>query len=205
MSYQQYSQQNSQQNNIYGGNDTGGTPIELLRQDLKPQNNRDDETHYSVGSIDTTTDIRNLVNEINTNIETKSDKKKSSNKDDDTETTKSSKLNDIEKSIKNKKSKNKKIKNNKKYKKISIKNNSVKKNMCNTWEDYLYDFILLFIIFMLMSQEFVKNFIGSKIKMINVNDKGVVPFFGVVVYGFIFVTVFICMKILINKAIDFSL
>ena len=58
---------------------------------------------------------------------------------------------------------------------------------------------------MLMSQEFVKNFIGSKIKIINVNDKGVVPFYGVIVYGFIFVTVFICMKLLINKTIEFSL
>ena len=77
------------------------------------------------------------------------------------------------------------------------------KKDCNTWEDYLYDFILLFIIFMLMSQEFVKNFIGSKIKLINVNDKGVVPINGVIVYGFIFVTVFIVMKILINKLIIF--
>jgi hypothetical protein len=72
------------------------------------------------------------------------------------------------------------------------------KKDCNTWEDYLYDFILLFIIFMLMSQEFVKNFIGSKIKLINVNDKGVVPITGVMVYGFIFVTVFNNINRIVN-------
>ena len=38
---------------------------------MKIKNNKDDETHYSVGSIDTTSDIRNLVKEINTNIESK--------------------------------------------------------------------------------------------------------------------------------------
>lgn len=56
---------------------------------------------------------------------------------------------------------------------------------------------------MLMSQEFVKNSIGSKIKIINVNDKGLVPITGIAVYGFIFVIVFIVMKFLINKLILF--
>jgi cation transport ATPase len=202
---------NYQQQNMYGGNSNmDGTPIEFLRQDLKSQqqNNKDDETNYSVGSIDTTSDIHNLVKEINTNIESKqkenNENKNENNTDTDTE--------ESQKSEKSKKKKSKltsnKLKNNSKNNKKNRKNkkrNFKKSNLCNTWEDYLYDFILLFIIFMLMSQEFVKNFIGSKIKIINVNDKGFVPFSGVVVYGFIFVTIFICMKILINKAIEFSL
>lgn len=192
---------NYQQQNMYNNN-MDGTPIEILRQDLKPQNNsRDDETQYTVGSIDTTTDIRNLVKEINTNIESKTTNNKQE-KDTDTDDI-SHKSNKYNKTKKSKKSNIKKIKinKNKKNNKINVK----KTDLCNTWEDYLYDFILLFIIFMLMSQEFVKNFIGSKIKIINVNNNGVVPFSGVVVYGFIFVTVYICMKILINKAIDFNL
>jgi hypothetical protein len=192
---------NYQQQNMYNNN-MDGTPIEILRQDLKPQNNsRDDETQYTVGSIDTTTDIRNLVKEINTNIESKTTNNKEE-KDTDTDDI-SHKSNKSNKTKKSKKSNIKKIKinKNKKNNKINVK----KTDLCNTWEDYLYDFILLFIIFMLMSQEFVKNFIGSKIKIINVNNNGVVPFSGVVVYGFIFVTVYICMKILINKAIDFNL
>ena len=75
-----------------------------------------------------------------------------------------------------------------------------KKHECSIpMEDYAYDFILLFIIFMLMSQDFVKNFIGSYVKSINVNEKGVVPIHGVAIYGIIFVTVFILSKIFINK------
>ena len=185
--------QNQQYNTstMFNGGDTGGTPIELLRNDLKSSDNKkDNESHYTVGSIDTTTDIRNLVDEINTNIEKKQQITKNN---EDTES---------EKNKKNKKG-NKKEKKEKKNKQNINKNKIIvktkQKNICNTWEDYLYDFILLFIIFMLMSQDFVKNFIGSKIKIINVNEKGVVPLSGVVVYGFIFVTIFICMKILINS------
>ena len=52
---------------------------------------------------------------------------------------------------------------------------------------------------MLMSQDFVKNFVGSKINIINVNELGIVPISGVAVYGLIFVTVFIFSKIFIDK------
>lgn len=210
MNYQnQYNQQNQQ---MFGGN-TDGTPITLLRNDINSQNEQqanDNQSHYTVGSIETTSDIRNLVKEINSNIESKklnknSKKKNNTDTDTDTESLKSGKS---EKSLKSTKSdKSKKIKKINKLKKSKTSNKLTKltkqKKDCNTWEDYLYDFILLFIIFMLMSQEFVKNFIGSKIKLINVNDKGVVPITGVMVYGFIFVTVFIVMKILINKLIIF--
>lgn len=220
---------NYQQQNMYtGNNNMDGTPIELLRKDLKPQqNSKDDETHYSVGSIDTTSDIRNLVKEINSNIESKKnnnnnkndkDTDTDTNTDTDTDTNKNFKKSKLSsKNIKNTnknnpkkstiKSNKNKLNKNKLNKSKSNKNklNNNKVNNCNTWEDYLYDFILLFIIFMLMSQDFVKNFIGSKIKIINVNDKGIIPFSGVMVYGFIFVTVFICMKILINKVFDITL
>jgi hypothetical protein len=211
MNYQnQYNQQNQQNQQMFGGN-TDGTPITLLRNDINSQNEQqanDNQSHYTVGSIETTSDIRNLVKEINSNIESKKqnkNSKKNNNTDTDTESLKSGKS---EKSLKSTKSdKSKKIKKINKLKKSKTSNKLTKltkqKKDCNTWEDYLYDFILLFIIFMLMSQEFVKNFIGLKIKLINVNDKGVVPITGVMVYGFIFVTVFIVMKILINKLIIF--
>ena len=67
---------NYQSQNIMMNGNTEGTPIELLRNDVT-RNNRDNESHYSVGSIDTSSDIRNLVNEINNNIKTK--KKKNNN------------------------------------------------------------------------------------------------------------------------------
>lgn len=88
----------------------------------------------------------------------------------------------------------------KKRTKKRIEKINQKKNDCNIpMVDYAYDFILLFIIFMLMSQDFVKNFIGAYVKSINVNEKGIVPIHGVAVYGIIFVTVFILSKIFINK------
>jgi hypothetical protein len=161
-------------------NNTDGTPIGLLRNDLNNNVNnnvnKDDESHYSVGSIDTTTDIRNLVNEINTNIKSKKENDEKNNID-------ANDISDIKKD------------DDKKAKKKKNKNNKYKVPM----EDYLYDFVLLFIIFMLMSQDFVKNFIGSYIKIININEKGIVPISGVATYGVIFVTVFILSKIFINK------
>jgi hypothetical protein len=157
-------------------NNTDGTPIGLLRNDL----NNDNDSHYSVGSIDTTTDIRNLVNEINTNIKSKKENYKEEDEIKNIDT------NDISDEKKD---------DDKKKKKKRNKNNKYKVPM----EDYLYDFVLLFIIFMLMSQDFVKNFIGSYIKIININEKGVVPISGVATYGVIFVTVFILSKIFINK------
>ena len=169
-------------------NNTDGTPIGLLRNDLNNNvnnnDNKDNDSHYSVGSIDTTTDIRNLVNEINTNI-------KSKKENDDKNNIDVNDINDINdiSDISDTKKNNEKTKNKKK------KNNKYKVPM----EDYLYDFVLLFIIFMLMSQDFVKNFIGSYIKIININEKGIVPISGVATYGVIFVTVFILSKIFINK------
>jgi hypothetical protein len=84
------------------------------------------------------------------------------------------------------------------------KDKKEKKDKCKKieYDDYIYDFILLFIIFMLMSQQFVKNFIGTYIKAININESGVVPFSGVVIYGLIFVSLFISSKIFINKIVD---
>lgn len=209
---------NYQNQQMFAGN-TDGTPITLLRHDLDTQNGQyDNQSQYTVGSIETTSDIRNLVKEINNNIESKktdkTNKIKKNDTDNNTDTdtdTDTKKSNKSDKSNKANKLKSNKLKSNKskfnksKSKKLKSKKSKSKKNQynCNTWEDYLYDSILLFIIFMLMSQEFVKNSIGSKIKMINVNDKGVVPITGVAVYGFIFVVVFIVMKFLINKLILF--
>ena len=164
-------------------NNTGGTPIGLLRKDLNNNVGKDDESHYSVGSIDTTTDIRNLINEINTNIKSKKENYKENDEKNNLDANDINDINDIKKD------------DDKKAKKRKNKNNKYKVPM----EDYLYDFVLLFIIFMLMSQDFVKNFIGSYIKIININEKGIVPISGVATYGVIFVTVFIFSKIFINK------
>ena len=97
MNYQnQYNQQNQQ---MFGGN-TDGTPITLLRNDINSQNEHqtnDNQSHYTVGSIETTSDIRNLVKEINSNIESKKQNKNSkknnnTDTDSDTESLKSGKV-----------------------------------------------------------------------------------------------------------------
>jgi len=74
-----------------------------------------------------------------------------------------------------------------------------KKNTTNIVEDSIYDGILLLIIYLLMSQEFVKFFIGKYIKYVNVNSEGVVPFSGVFIYGFIFVLVFLTIRFVVHK------
>jgi len=167
---------NFQNQNIMNGS-TEGTPITQLRRDLI-QN--DDDSQYSIASIKTSTDIRQLVNEINNDIKNKNNDKKDLDiisKKQETDTTT---LTDTD---------------NEKPKKIKKKNN----NKYSIIEDSIYDGILLLIIFILMSQHFVKNFIGNYINIINVNQEGVVPMLGVVTYGFIFVVVFLSVKILIYK------
>jgi len=173
----------------FNGN-TDGTPITQLRQDVASmQKFNDIDSHYSVESIKTSTDLREMINDINTNI-----KNKQTNENDKIE-------------LKNKHIKNKKTEESddgeiKKMKKDNKNNKEKKKCKQIDYEDYVYDFILLFIIFMLMSQQFVKNFIGTYIKVININETGVVPFSGVVIYGLIFVSLFISSKIFINNIVD---
>jgi cation transport ATPase len=165
---------------MYVNGNTDGTPITQLRNDIPDKKKfNDDESNYSLDSIKTSTDLRQMIDNINNDIE--SSKKQESIKkasDDDT----------IEKEEKEEQKKKRK--------------KDKKKKSKETLEDYIYDFILLYIIFMLMSQQFVKNFIGTYIKSININETGVVPFKGIAIYGVIFVSIFILSKLLINKIVE---
>lgn len=199
---------------IITGN-TGGTPITQLRKDLI---NNDLDSNYSLDSIKTSSDIRKLVDEINNNgtnnrilnniQNDKTDNKidndsyksrnsiKSSNSNnsnntvDTTDTTDTIDTEDTEDTL-NTDDKNKSDKKKRKH----------KKNKSNIIEDSIYDGILLLIIFILMSQHFVKNFIGNYVKVINENDEGYVPITGIVSYGVIFVMVFLSARIFIHKII----
>ena len=178
---------------------TEGTPITKLRNDLvqtvhKVKN--DLESNYSMDSIKTSTDIRQLVDEINNNINFNNnndndnddkDKDKHISNDTESSSTKYSK-----KQIKQEYTDEEVIKKDKKKRKN-------KKYKVNIIEDSIYDGILLLIIFILMSQHFVKNFIGNYVNIINVNQEGFVPFTGVVTYGIIFVLVFLSTRLLIHK------
>jgi len=169
-------------NNPVMSGSTDGTPITLLRQDVAKKLNHepdnDMESHYSIESIKTTTDIKELVDEINNNIKNKKNKKeKKKSKQNETNTdTDTDETEDKEDKKRDKKS--------------------------NIIEDSIYDGILLLIIYLLMSQGFVKNFLGRYIKIINVNSEGVVPFVGVLTYGLIFVLVFLSIRFVIHKVSD---
>ena len=172
--------------NMYGNGNTDGTPITQLRNDIPDRKKfNDDESNYSIDSIKTSTELRQMIDNINNDIE--SSKKQESTKQLSSEDT----LDEEDKEDKEKKKKRKKDKKNKSKEKCK-----------ETLEDYIYDFILLYIIFMLMSQQFVKNFIGTYIKSININENGVVPFKGIAIYGVIFVSIFILSKLLINKIVE---
>jgi len=170
--------------NMYVNGNTDGTPITQLRNDIPDKKKfNDDESNYSLDSIKTSTDLRQMIDNINNDIV--SSKKQESNKissDNDT----------IEEEKKEEKKEQKK----------KDKKKKSKEKCKETLEDYIYDFILLYIIFMLMSQQFVKNFIGTYIKSININETGVVPFKGIAIYGVIFVSIFILSKLLINKIVE---
>lgn len=179
MNFQQNLQQNLPQNinfqNPISGN-TDGTPIDMLRADLKQLEdiNNDNESVR----------IKELVNDINGDLDIESDKStekpikvysKKNKTNDDTDT-------DTDSDIKSKKSK---------------KNSNKKKS--NGLVDTLFDAVLLFVIYMLMSQHFIKSFIGTYISVINGNEDGVVTNFGVAVYGLIFIILFVLAKILVYK------
>ena len=169
-------------NPIISGN-TDGTPITHLRQDIVQKINNemnDNESHYSIESIKTTTDIKELVDEINKDIKKKNKSKSKNTDEEDREDREDREISNNSEKTKNKKKK--------------------KYNKKDTFlEDTLYDGILLLIIYLLMSQGFVKNFLGKYIKVINVNEEGIVPFLGVFTYGFIFVVVFLSIRFAIHK------
>lgn len=102
-------------------------------------------------------------------------------------------VNEINNDIKNKKKQ-------KKEKTTKDVNNDTKINTKKSTivEDSIYDGILLLIIYLLMSQEFVKNFLGIYVNVINANSDGVVPFLGILTYGFIFVVVFLSIRYVIH-------
>jgi len=171
---------------IISGN-TEGTPITHLRRDLIDSGDNDNNSHYSAESIKTTTDMRELVDEINKNIKKKKDNKKKDNGTDtrtDTDTSTDTDTGNIDRD-------DKKIKKN--------KNSNSKQNILN---DSIYDGILLLIIYLLMSQDFVKTFIGKYVKIINVNEDGIVPLTGILTYGIIFVLVFLSIRLTIHKISD---
>jgi hypothetical protein len=65
--------------------------------------------------------------------------------------------------------------------------------------DMIKDPILIWLIYILMSQNFFKNLIGKYVKTINPNEEGVVTFTGVAMYGLILVVFFTLVKFILQQ------
>lgn len=178
MNFQQNMPQNINFQNPISGT-TNGTPIDILREDLKQL----EEINHDNESVR----IKKLVNDINDDLDIESEKS----------TDKSIKVYSKKKSENNENNENTDTDTDLNIKSKSKKSSKNKKN--TGLVDTLFDAVLLFVIYMLMSQHFMKSFIGTYISVINENQDGVVSNFGVAVYGLIFIIIFILSKILVNK------
>lgn len=170
MNFQQNMPQNINFQNPISGT-TDGTPIDMLRSDLKHLEdiNNDNESVR----------IKKLVNDINDDLDIESEKS-------------------TDKSIKVYSKKKSKDKVDTDTDTDTKTKKSSKKNKNTGLVDTLFDAVLLFVIYMLMSQHFIKSFIGTYISVINGNQDGVVSNFGVAIYGLIFIIIFVLSKILVH-------
>ncbi len=157
----------------------GGTPISQLRKDVavaKSQKQIELDTYdahtdnYTTES-DRNSHIKNLVEDINNEIEDGKKKKVKVVKDTDTDTE--------EEKPKKKKSKN------------SFFNFTI--------PEMVKDPILIWVIYMLMSQNFFKKLIGKYLTQINPNEEGVVSFTGIAIYGLVMVVLFTLIKFLLKQ------
>ena len=153
----------------------GGTPISQLRKDIantKSQKKVDSDKYTDdyIPESDRNSHIKNLVEDINNEIE---DGKKNKVKVQDTDTETE------EEKPKKKKSKG------------SFFNFTI--------PEMIKDPILIWILYMLMSQNFFKKLIGKYITQINPNEEGIVSFTGVAVYGLVMVVLFTLIKFLLKQ------
>jgi hypothetical protein len=151
----------------------GGTPISQLRKDVAIAKSKDVDDVYIddyTTESDRNSHIKNLVKDINNEID--DDKKKKTKKQDTDSDTE-------EEKPKKKKSKG------------SFFNFTI--------PEMIKDPILIWVIYMLMSQNFFKKLVGKYITHINPNEEGVVPFSGVAVYGLVLVVLFTLIKFLLKQ------
>lgn len=176
----------------------GGTPIGMLRKDVVEQQAKQmNEQHLRQYMDDRNIDvdvqrqkdadaIDALINQINTDSDESKPKKKKTKlnrknkskkaKDSDTETDTDA---DEEK------------------KEVKVEKKS-KFKLPFRIPEFIRDPLLIWIIFILLSQNFIKQLIGKYVKQINPNEDGVVSFMGVVIYGLIFAVLFGLIKFLLN-------
>jgi hypothetical protein len=178
----------------------GGTPIGMLRKDVVEQQAKQmNEQHIRQYMDDRNINIDEqrqkeddeidaLINQINTDSSESKPKKKKTKLN---KKIKSKKLKDTETDTDEEKKEEKDEKKSKSKSKLSFK-------MPFKIPEFTKDPLLIWIIFILLSQNFIKQLIGKYVKQINPNEEGVVSFMGVVIYGLIFAVLFGLIKFLLN-------
>lgn len=177
----------------------GGTPIGMLRKDVVEQQAKQmNQQHIRQYMDDRNIDIddqrqkdEDAIDELINQINTESDesipkKKKSKSKTKSKEKDKSKDTDTDTDTDDNSNKKNVKIEKKSKFK------------LFFRIPEFIRDPLLIWIIFILLSQNFIKQLIGKYVKQINPNDEGVVSFMGVVIYGLIFAVLFGLIKFLLN-------
>jgi hypothetical protein len=158
----------------------GGTPITHLRKDVALLNRPTQSNDvYKSRESDNDDRIKDIVDDINIGLEDDIKKKKKSKVDTDT-------TDEEEEEIKDKKDK-------KKSKKESTIISDIKV------PEFFKDGILIWILYMLMSQNFFKKLIGKYLNSINPSEEGIVSNLGVAMYGLILVTLFTLIKIVAKQ------
>ncbi len=162
----------------------GGTPISQLRKDILetiPLHN-DSESSKSTKS-NKSNNMKFIVDDINNDSEIgPKNKKKKKSDDDDYKEEEDEEEEDDEEETKPKKKK---------------KSSDFNLNNLNIPE-MLKDPVLIWLIYMLMSQNFFKNLVGKYISSINPNEEGVVTIKGVAMYGLILVALYTLIKFILK-------
>ncbi len=177
-----------------------GTPITLLRPDIKEynirnniQNNREhfvqnntetmnSNTEKSYDSTHIDPDMKKMLKQPSnsSNSETKKQIKTESSRKTDTET-KTDSVSDTETETK------------------PLKIKKEKKTFLQKISQYLIDPVILFVIYVLMSQDFVKHTIGKYVTVINPDESGLVGIKGILAYGIVLVIIYNITRLIIHK------
>jgi hypothetical protein len=158
---------------ITSGGPTGGTSIYALKYNNQQHNNTEDHN------------IRNIVNNINTAVNSDVESRHSIQYEDNIDNEECDIDDEIDEDdkITEEETEEYVIKSNKKHRKHK-KNNK-------------FDFrdpILLWLVYMMLSQGFIKDTIGKYVPVINPNDEGVVGLFGIGTYGIILVVIYFVLR-----------
>lgn len=147
----------------------GGTPIRQLRSDI--------DTHKQNEDANESNKIKYIANDINNDSDIGPPKRKNKKKvytETESET---------DETVSIEKPKNKKT-----------------NNETTTYiPEMLKDPILIWLLFMLMSQNFFKNLIGKYLKTINPDEDGIVGLGGIAMYGLIFSILFTVIKFILKQ------